>query len=621
MNIIESNINALKECASSIYDNNIKEIEMYDTDNNSVCSVCEAKDGSMYMQYKKDEKVIRLNSNYSPLREAAKWAEQYDFSKNAHINIVMFGLGNGYFVRELLKKISDNSSIIIVEPEKEFFYKVLYEFDITDIISDSRVHILLGSLSEIKLFDVLQVFVYWANVKSLKVLEHPQYNHIYNEYYENYIKVIQDFIINANSEGATEENFGVDIAYNTICNMKYLLDACYSSEFCDIFPDDAVGVVVAAGPSLDKNISVLKELKGKAVIMATDTALRRMYREGIEPDFVVSVDPRKPIQYFENVGFENMTFFCHINSNPQVMNMHSGKKIWCSPSIFQTEIYKALEFEYMIPHMGGSVATNAFGLCAMLGIKNIVLIGQDLAYDGEVTHAGGEVDTSRGKEQTFYVEGNYVDKIETRGDWLIFLKWYERTVKELSEEFNIINATEGGAKIKGTKIMTLREVADTLCCKNIDIDSIINEVLVKENSVDKKNKMYEFFKRCCDDLKVMGKAIDKTITLCNRFERKYAKYRTLNPEVTKCMQDVNKLTEKIGKMPVYLLMDNILMHKDLNSIKEIYNNDDDEYTDNMNMMKNIKHIFELNRETLNEFSERFIKAVDEIGEQLAQDEC
>ncbi len=620
MSIIETNIKAMKEHKSVFYSLHEEGVKDFDADKNVGINICDARDGSKYMQYEKDDVIIRINSNYNPSREATQWVGQYVFDKNDN-NFVMFGLGSGYFAKALLEKISDKSNIIIIEPEKTVFYKVLHEFDIADIIGDDRVHISVGNFNEIELYGVLSSFIYWANVSSLKLLVHPKYKELYSEYYEEVEKEVCNFVVQSVSDGATEEFFGKDISYNTVDNMKYMLDSHYVYEFYNVFPEESIGIVVAAGPSLDKNISVLKDIKGKGVIVATDTALRRLYDEGIVPDFVVSVDPRKPIHMFEEVGFEEIPFICEFNSNPKVLAMHTGKKIWANPTAFHLEVAKQVGVKMDILPSGGSVATTAFGLCTKLGMKNIVLIGQDLAYDGEVTHVGGEVDTSRSGEQPMYVEGNYVDKVKTRSDWMLFLEWYERNIRDLPEEYTVINATEGGAKIKGTKLMTLREVADEYCKNDIDVTAIINDILEKDIDSDIKDKTYEFLKKCSTDLKKMGKDIDKVITLCNRFERKYSKSRTLTPEVTKCMSDVNKATNRINEMPVYLLIDSILKHKDLNSIKEIFNNDDDEYTDNMNMMKNIKHIFELNRETLNEFSERFIKAVDEIGEQLVQDEC
>lgn len=611
MEIYNHNIEVLKNNMSILYANIEDELVEYEYDD-SVCSFDTARNGSVYMMYEQDGEVVRLNSNYNPEREAEQWAKQYKF-KEYSSNVVMYGLGTGVFAKALTERMGDKDHLVIYEPDMQVFVNILHRIDLTDVISNDKVVIVAGKDIYKMLFTHLSTTIQWANLDYLCVTFHPGYDKFLPNRYIDYCNEVSNVKMAIRSDGMTEENFGEDCAHNTIKNIKFIKGSSYFYELVDAFPEKTVGIMVAAGPSLDKNIKVLHELKDKAVIIAVDTALKSLNREGIVPDFCATVDPRKPINYFDDTNFENIPMFCRIDSNPEVLERHRGKKIWFHPTDFHALCCDYVGIPYNISiSTGGSVATSSFILCGMLGLKTIVIIGQDLAYSGGVTHAGGMIDAPESEEKKYvYVKGNVEETVKTRPDWYMYLKWYERTMKSTSDDIRVINATEGGAYIEGMEIMTLREVADELCTENIGISSIISDVLRKEhNEYDQKSK--EFFEQCCNDLEIMKKKLEKAITLCNRFDRKYKKSRTLTPEVTKCMKDINSINKLIADMPVYLLIDEMVKHKDMNCIKEIYSSGEDEFSTNIHMIANAKHLFELSRQSVDEIYEELKEAVEEL---------
>ncbi|MCI8306451.1 MAG: motility associated factor glycosyltransferase family protein [Lachnospiraceae bacterium] len=608
MSIYEKNIEALKQYMAKMYDRIEEDITNFDKEKETSYEVLEARNGSLYSQYVSDGKCVRFNSNYNPEREAAGWIKQYTFD-DFKSTIVMFGIAGGYFAKELLGIINESSNIILVEPEKEIFYKSLHYYDMTDLIKSERVSIAIGKTSENLLSTFLGAYVYWTNVYSLKVVVHPGYEDVFAEEYNLFYEEVRHYSDMIVVERNTEEYFGKEIAYNTVSNIEYVTDSNFLSDFVGVFPEDTVGIVVAAGPSLDNNISVLHQMKGKAVILATDTALRSLHKEGIVPDFVISIDPRKPIYLFENAGFEEIPFLCRIDSNPEALHLHKGHKIWSSSSVFFDQLYERIKRPVDNLSTGGSVATAAFSALISVGIKNVVLIGQDLAYKGDITHVGGEVSGIMNEEKSIcYVKGNNGEMVKTRGDWLMFLKWYERAIRDLPEGITVINATEGGAYIEGTTVMTLQEVCDKYCENDLNIDNIIKGVLDNGHS-EYNADIIQFFEECVRDLGSMVRSIEKAVTLCGRFERKYSKTRKLSPEVSKCISDISKINKRIGNMPVYWLIDEMVKHEDIDSIKNIYNTEGDEYTDNINMIKNTKHIFELTLAAAKELRPEFEKAV------------
>lgn len=615
MNVYEKNIEGLIKYKPKFYDKYKEHLDSYnDIDNDYGVEFLQARDNTMYMQCTVDGNITRMNSSYNPAREADRWAGQYTYNGYNNV-VVMFGMGSGHFVRALAGRIKDNHIIILYEPLDYVFIKALHEIDLTDIISDDRIVLSVGNdMSD--LFSKVAVFVHWANIDGLSIVRHPEYENVFVTEYGLFTDTMNKVITAIKVEGNTESYFGKEVAYNTIYNIKYIPNSHYLDDFIGRFDKDTVGIVVAAGPSLAKNVHVLHDMKDKAIIMATDTSLKCLYDEGIVPDFVVSVDPKKPVRLFENVGFENIPFMCKIDSNYKVLGMHSGAKIWVNPSEFLRVLYGDLAINIDYENSGGSVATMAFALCNMLGLKNIVLIGQDLAYLGDSTHAAGIEDHIRDEEETItYVKGNDGSMVKTRGDWKIYLEWYERVIKMLPEDTRVINATEGGAYIEGTEVMTLREVADRFCTRNLHITEIINNILDDKHE-EYNEKIEAFFENCIVDIKAMVRNFEKGITLCNRFERKYKKSGTLTSEVITCMNDIGKVNKRIGAMPAYMLVDEIVKHEDRNTIKNIYGLDDDEYTSNLNMISNTRRIFELSLKAAKEIQDAFSSNVEEVKRRI-----
>jgi hypothetical protein len=610
MDIYNNNIQSLKKYRTQFYKDKIDEIEEYDYDE-TICRFETARNGLLYMEYCRDDKTIRLNSNYNPDKEAEKWAAQYEY-KNFHNVTVMFGLGTGIFVRELIKRNTSSDIIVICEPDIRVFVNILHRIDMIDLIRNEQVIIVVGKDFDRELFNALAAVAHWSNIEFMKQLQHPGYAEFMPEEYKVYEKSVEDVMLAITSQGLTEEEFGVDITSNIISNIKYVIGSSYVRDFQNAFEEDVPAIVVAAGPSLDKNIGLLKEVKNKAVIFAVDTALKRLHEEGIRADFTITVDPRKPISYFDDTGFEDIPMFCRLDCNPKILSRHTARKIWFNPVEFHEKIMEYAGVPFAIMSSGGSVATATVTLCNEIGFKTIIIMGQDLAYASDgLTHAGGK-DDKRPEKLELYVKGNYEEKVHTRSDWFIFLRWYERFIKYGTENVRFINATEGGAYIEGTEVMTLREAIDECCKKDEGIDDIIKEVLNKDHS-DIDNKSKEFLANSLNNFRLMKKGFEKGISLCNRFERKYSKSKQFTPEVTKCMADIKKTSKRLSTMPEYQMIDSIIKHKDARSLVRIYeNNEDSEYMNNINMINNTKHIYELGLESLNEIYDEFNNTIKEI---------
>ena len=174
---------------------------------------------------------------------------------------------------------------------------------------------------------------------------------------------------------------------------------------------------------------------------------------------------------------------------------------------------------------GGSVACSGFSLLHKLGYETIILVGQDLAFTDNKSHADGTFEEKMpvmDTEGMEMVKGNYVDKIPTRMDLRIFLNWFQKyihDIKEANPNIRVVNATAGGAYIEGTEIRALDDIIEEVC-KNVPeeinfterIEALESEFTEEEHkkAVDYlKNVPKKDFEDMLKDAKELEKAYQK----------------------------------------------------------------------------------------------------------------
>ena len=569
-----------------------------------------SKDGNQFLTLTRDGVEYRMNSNYRPLEEASRWGKQYELI-NVNVILHVFGLGNGYCVRELKHKLRNGDHIIVVEPSYQLFLHVLHEYDISDLLNDRRISLTITELDVSMLGVLLSQYVHWINLQSQIICVHPQYDKAFSSECKAYLAKLNEnnyrTLVNRN----TEAFFGRDMVHNTIYNYRYIPNSNTLLELVGKIRKDVPAIIVAAGPSLDQNIEELKRAKNKAVIIACDTALRYLYKHQIVADFAVTMDPQKPPSYFDHTNFEHMPLFCGSDANREALCKHEGRKIWFGCHSFFTNLYHGFDKRISIYNPGGSVATAAFSICKTLGFETIILIGQDLAYKGEITHAQGDICKVQGEEEGIcYVEGIDGKPIKSRHDWQIYLKWFESSILETKGEGRVIDATEGGAKIQGTEIMTLKEAIDLHCKDTIDINSIMEQLPVTFTK-QQLQLVFLYLTKAYEDVKEFPKAVDEIVALCNRGLQEFKKKR--RPErLAQIGKEIIVQNERVAKLPVYNLVDNIVKRDALKEVEDMCVINEDEKQGFLDTYESTKKIFQAVGNASKEIEPILLEACEEF---------
>lgn len=494
----------------------LKKEENKDNFNKDFFKTFEARNGEKGLFIEKEDKVSRLNSSYCPTEEAKRWVKQYK-SDNINQMIFMYGLGNGIFARELYQQMEDDGKLCIYEPDIGLFYFVLKNFDLTGLLSSEKVRFIIEGINAQYFYNLLVNTIDYYNLKSIVICTHPQYDLLYPEKYSYFNEKLKNAIVEIKTNRNTEEYFGKWAVENILYNISFLNNAMTLNDLVEARNwEEDTAIIVAAGPSLDKNIRELKKAVGKAVIIATDTAIRYLVKENIRPDFIVTVDARKPVHYFsEYPEFLQIPLFCSERSNYEITKLHTGRKIWFNCSRYLKGIYERYNKKISEYGAGGSVATAAFSICVELGIKHIILVGQDLAYEGNRTHAGTLESHIFCEEDTIKtVEGIDGKPIKTRADWDSYRSWFEESII-WKPEILVIDATEGGAKIKGAKIEKLSKAIEKYCKKEFDSKEMMKRLPVSLNEKQLKDAK-EYIVGQKEELSEIEKKIQEVIENCDR---------------------------------------------------------------------------------------------------------
>lgn len=582
MNIYEQNLKIFRERFNHIYDSIFKESgEPLDFD------FMEARDGTKALLVKINEKEYRLNSSYSPVMEAKKWVSQFNFSNMAK-SAFLFGMGNGIFARELLERLEDDEPFIVVEPSLKIFQYVIQNFDLSDIFADPRFFIVINGINDEDFSSLYQSFIDWRNMFTKIVCVHPQYNLMYPECYKKFLVNIQEQDIIASKNAKTDIRLGRAIVENTLANYRYFNQSKFLKEFSDEKNRNIPVIIVSAGPSLKKNIGYLQQAKGKSIIIGIDRALDYMLDHNIEPDFVITMDPMLPVNLFSKRKDLKMPMFCSVNSAREVMKRHGGEKIFIYYDNYSRKLMKIINKPLYDYNPGGSVANAAFYVCAILKTKRVILVGQDLAYEGETTHLEGVIDDNPHNNDTMWVEDIHGNPIKTRRDWYTYLQWFENAIYSMPD-MEVIDATEGGAKIKGTKCMLLNDAIAQYCTRDVSVENIFSDL----PAMDEQDRaaMLSFIEKGLMDLEFIKRKSREGIGYCNQILKEYEKRIPLEDKIYKLMKKLRNINRMIMEREVSELLDYCIKNETADDLVNVYQVSEDKRKDNILLSEKVKKTY------------------------------
>ncbi|MGB4660457.1 MAG: 6-hydroxymethylpterin diphosphokinase MptE-like protein [Mobilitalea sp.] len=608
MDFFEQNMGCLKEYRNKIY---LKIQEMTDGSSRNVLTNMEteeAKDGESYLSFHKDGKNYRINSSYSPKHEAEKWVEQFAFL-NMNIAITMFGLGTGSFARELLNKKEKNDVLIVYEPSAELFIYVLHHYNLTDLLSSTGMLLVVEGLNESDFHNMLRMCVNITNLYTQIQCTHPYYEELFTESYVEYWKELRDNYYYTIKSINTEISFGERFIENNMRNLKYLRDSVSLKDIKSEIDTEIPAIIVAAGPSMGRNIEALKNAKGKAYIFVVDRILQYVLDQGIEPDFIVTMDPTKPLEYFSDRTDITIPLITVYDANWKILQLHKGKKIIAICFDYLQKIYKQLDKKPEIYDIGTSVATVTFAACRKLGFKTIILVGQDLAFDGESTHAGGSVEKATWAGQNYEIEGVYGTKVTTRHDWYEFLGWFRDMIAAM-EDVTVIDAKDRGAKIEGTIVMPLEEALEKY--SNHKVPSLEQLDKMTTFNQDEMSEVIVYFEDIYQEISIIKRKVKEAITLCENQVRDFKRNPNETKETRNRYKKLSKINENVESMTIYSMTETLITAKAAHELSKLGQFTEDFDNDKISTYEKSMKVYEAIIESVDYIKPFLKEAIDTI---------
>ena len=430
-----------------------------------------------------DGSLAYLHSRYDPVQEAHRFVEGVSLKEK--FCVVVAGLGLGYHVKALSERMAGDAFVLCTEPSIRLIATALSCVDLADMIASRRL-LILADDDKTRLHERLKDHSALMMLGA-EFVQHPPSMRVAGQEHGRIINAIAEFVTFTRMSLLTLVSNSKITCKNIAMNLVNYMTTPPIDMLRGRFAGDPA-IVISAGPSLSRNIDELAALKGRAVLCAVQTALKPLMERGIVPDFVTSLDFHEMSRkFFEGVGgLRGVHLVAEPKATWHVIDNYPGPVSLLGNKWAQMLVGHELGGRGMLD-AGATVAHLAFYLAAYLGCDPIVFVGQDLAYTGHAFYVPGvEIHkTWRSELNRFHtieqkewerivrnrpilqkVPGNEGGTLYTDELLFTYLEQFQKDIAKVPSR--VINATEGGARIQGTEVMALRDVAEQFCGRPID---------------------------------------------------------------------------------------------------------------------------------------------------------
>ncbi len=495
--------------------------------------------------------------------------------------LYFYGFGNGILFKALLQN-KNHQHIVVFEKDIEIIWIMFHILDFSNELQNSRLMVLNTNKLEIQDYNELcssKPFFQFSRIYFLELM-----SHYYERFHEDILGLNKKLAENFKNSIVSHGNDPLDALQGIeqfVYNLPQMITHPSYKELLSKRKNISdTAIIVSTGPSLTKQLPLLKKYASKATIFCADSSYPILAKHGIKPDYVLSLE-RIPLtsEFFNNDFGEfdkDILFVLKSYVHPHTTKyLQKNNRNFMLVSTYASFIqYLKLDyFGYF--NMGKSVANMSYLLTEYLNYKNIILIGQDLAYakDGfshtkdykNLDKHEGHFQRDKGKFQCLAYGGN--GKVESSEIWTMFRLIFENDINYFQKFFNITtyNCTEGGARIEGTI-----EKPFLWACENL-LDKDLNKPFEKLEplSLNKQNEfLLKAYYKVCQSIEHCR---DFSKILSNDFEKIQSVYLSLNEKeeylnlaIEKIDEFKNKLEDIKQMQDLYEILSPLLTQFELN---------------------------------------------------------
>ncbi|ECK6977073.1 motility associated factor glycosyltransferase family protein [Campylobacter jejuni] len=473
--------------------------------------------------------------------------------------LYFYGFGNGILFKALLQN-KNHQHIVVFEKDIEIIWVIFHILDFSSELQSARLMILNTSSLDIEFFSNFcssKPFFQFSRIYFLELM-----SHYYERFHEDILGLNKKLAENFKNSIVSYGNDPLDALQGIeqfVYNLPQMIThPSYKELLSKRKGISDTAIIVSTGPSLTKQLPLLKKYASKATIFCADSSYPILAKHNIKPDYVLSLE-RIPLtsEFFNNDFGEfdkDIVFVCAGVVHPKTIEYLKNKTFIITQKILAFPYYINLK-NFCYAAIGFSVAHMAYEFATHLNYKNIIFIGQDLAYaeDGfshtkdysNLDKHEGHFQRDKGKFQCLAYGGN--GKAESSEVWTMFRFFLQDTISR-----NIIsttyNCTEGGARIEGTIEKPFLWACENLLHKDLNkpFEKLEPLSLNKQNEFLLKAyyKVYQSIKHCRDFSKILSNDFNN---IQNIYLNLNKKENDLNLAIRKIDEFKNKL-ENIKQM-------------------------------------------------------------------------
>ncbi|EAK6286577.1 motility associated factor glycosyltransferase family protein [Campylobacter lari] len=432
--------------------------------------------------------------------------------------LYFYGFGNGILYKSLLQN-HHLKHIVVFEDELEILYLAFNFIDFSQELKEQRLIILNSDISELDLMNFFQTPPFFNFLRLYDLHLHNEYYEIYHEKIlnlnEKIINIIRNVIFYQGNDIKDALQGLIQFIYNL---PKMIQNPPLKNLWLKQNEKAKSAIIVSTGPSLSKQLPLLKQYQDKFSIFCVDSAYSILAKNDIRPDFVLMSERTKVTsellkQNYENID-ENIVFILLSLVHPLTIKYleNTDRKFLLIP--YPTIFFDKLNlFDFGKSPSGGTVAYNALQLACDFNHENIIFIGQDLAYGEDGSSHPKDYIYGAGYESNMTKElstayGGY-GEVFTHSTWNTFRLTIQNYIAN-KKGFKFYNATEGGARIEGTIEKPFKE-----CCEEF-LDENLTKPFEKPSPLDKNAQ---------DDLLLQSyKVINDNLEFCDGFIKDFELY-------------------------------------------------------------------------------------------------
>lgn len=417
--------------------------------------VVPSANGMPNLKIQTGETVNYLHSKYDPEAEAEKWVANLSNNGTLTDQVLLFGIGMGYFLEALLGS-QEVKRITVLEPDVQAFNVLLRQRNLQTILSDDKIKLMAVGDHELILAELAETITK-TMTGELSIIAPPVYQRLHLDKLKWLREKVQESVINDLSNLQTYEKFQKTWLENILRNIPSTVKYPSVLSLKDVLKGGNV-VIVGSGPSLEIDVHYLKELKKKCFIIAAGSSIQALQHFEIDPDLVVTMDGgRANSLVFRKVDSTRSPLVFITQTYFEVLETYHNDLAFAT--FVEDPVSEYLYRDHEVPRFRAtaSVTGTALQLADYMGAKQIIMLGQDLSYPEDKFYSSGVRHLSEAtksnvlKGATDWVDNVHGGKNRSTPVMTLTRKNIEMNIKALElKGIRVINSSRGGAVIEGT---------------------------------------------------------------------------------------------------------------------------------------------------------------------------